>query len=214
MLPRGTLQTALAVAAPEVAGALVRRVSGASKGLLFELPVESAPGSALSQIIFYAWPDPPGIFRAALLDVVRLDDCTLDPPLSFAFDLRTGSLRPRAPTPPARPPPPLGDAASSTSVWAPAPPPDQLPAPTEPVGFSPRGRLLYRTVDTATHSRQFTCACGRVRFVRPNSTHQVSLCHPCARQAHLRRRALAQFRRPKQRTRVACHLEPVQLGGE
>lgn len=65
----------------------------------------------------------------------------------------------------------------------------------EPRRIGDDGRTHYATVDTATYSCELTCWCGRRRYVRPNSKHQVTQCWPCTQHDKIVRR------RARQRTR-------------
>ena len=54
------------------------------------------------------------------------------------------------------------------------------------------GVEVVRTVNTRTHNWRFVCPCGRIRFARANSRHQVRACRVCTRLGRLERRAKRQ----------------------
>lgn len=57
-----------------------------------------------------------------------------------------------------------------------------------------KGFPVYRTVDTREYPYRMICArCGRVRYAKRNSLHQIEYCHVCTRQDRLRRRSLTQY---------------------
>lgn len=42
-----------------------------------------------------------------------------------------------------------------------------------------RGRDVMWDVDPHTHRYRMVCACGRVRYARPNTIHEVTKCRIC-----------------------------------
>jgi len=54
------------------------------------------------------------------------------------------------------------------------------------------GSEIARTVNTDTYEWKLTCPCGRVRYAKANSRHQVRACRVCTRLGRLERRAKRQ----------------------
>ena len=54
------------------------------------------------------------------------------------------------------------------------------------------GSEIARRVNTTTYGWKLTCPCGRVRYAKANSRHQVRACRVCTRLGRLERRAKRQ----------------------
>jgi|6_EtaG_2_1085325.scaffolds.fasta_scaffold140105_2 hypothetical protein len=54
------------------------------------------------------------------------------------------------------------------------------------------GSEIVRRVSTSTYGWKLTCPCGRVRYAKANSRHQVRACRVCTRLGRLERRAKRQ----------------------
>jgi hypothetical protein len=169
-----------------------------------DLPVVGLPD--VERAAFFAWPEPLGRPKRVVVDVVRLDQQLIEP-VSFAFDLTFDE------TPAAIDELPLVTVAAPAPLLAPAtrvrPRSITLESPEGPITWhlveatdarevlqlSRGGKPIFGHVDTTTHCYRMTCPrCGRVRYSKPNSVHQVFLCRVCTRTERLRRRALAQYR--------------------
>lgn len=52
------------------------------------------------------------------------------------------------------------------------------------------GRDVLVPVDVRTYCYQMMCACGRVRYAKPNTLYEVAECRVCAHETRLARRAI------------------------
>lgn len=177
-----------------------------------ELEVRGVPGVAT--VALFAWPEPAGKTRRIAVDIVRLDAVKLGVPVTFAFEL----------TPAERPivldelPPVVVKtydaeemARMDKACWpADRPRVMKLRGPEGPVVWqlvetpgwekevqqlSHDGAPVFASVDTAVYCYRLTCPrCGRVRYSKPNSLHQIFWCRVCTRTERLRKRALRQYR--------------------
>lgn len=59
----------------------------------------------------------------------------------------------------------------------------------EPARVDGLGRDVQVPVDTDVFCYRMVCLCGRIRFAKPNTLHQVVKCRVCARATRLGRRA-------------------------
>lgn len=50
------------------------------------------------------------------------------------------------------------------------------------------GREAKQRVDTAVYAYRMVCACGRIRYAKPNTLHEVRQCRLCQRETRLARR--------------------------
>ena len=74
-------------------------------------------------------------------------------------------------------------------TWSESPPGEQR----EVWRVRRNGQAEYRTVDTQEFSWQLTCACGRIRYVRPSEKDRVTRCRPCTTAARSRASQMRAF---------------------
>lgn len=190
----------------------LRGASFASSAYL-ELPVTGVPGVA--RVGLFAWPEPLGKTRRMALDVVRLDQARLETPIPVVFELRAEER----PSVDDELPPVVvaAEAETAASTWCQRPQTLKFRSAEGPVVWQlveePRvesevvkldrtGAPIFGSVDTQTYCYRLSCPrCGRVRYSKPNSVHQICLCRVCTRQDQLRRRALTQYKQYKARSR-------------
>lgn len=182
------------------------RAGGWVKSAHFELAVAGLP--EVETITLFVWPVPLGHATHLAIDIVRLDARRLREAIRLQLPLRPAE-RPVAVE---EVPPPSGgaDVELSLGPGAGAERPEvvkvagpdgpvtwRLVAPgveQEVVRLGAGGVPVFQPVDTAVFCYRLTCGvCGRVRYAKPNSLHQVALCRVCTRQDRLRRRAVAQY---------------------
>lgn len=77
---------------------------------------------------------------------------------------------------------PLPASAQRQGTWSDAPGGEQ----TEVWRVRRDGIAEYRRVDTSEFTCQLTCACGRIRYVRPSEKDRVVQCRPCTTAARSR----------------------------
>lgn len=168
-----------------------------------ELALVGVPG--VERAAVFCWPEPLGRPRRVLVDVVRLDQAVLNTPVQLAFEL----FPEERPVVPDETPPVVVEAEDGDEVSSDQPLVVTVPGPEGPVTWRRTRRAAYEKevqrlddtgsavlglVDTGTYCYRMTCACGRVRYARPNSLHQIFWCRVCTRTIRLRRRALSQYR--------------------
>jgi hypothetical protein len=191
----------------------VRKAAFASSAHV-ELPVTGVPDVA--RVALFVWPEPLGKTRRLAVDVVRLDDTVLKTPVQFTFELRPAERPTVADELPAVV---VGVETPSTpaSAWCERPRLLRLKGPEGPVTWQlveapgterevrrleRDGTPVFGTVDTATYCYRLTCPrCGRVRYSKANSVHQIHLCWVCTRSERLRHRALRQYQSRRGRKR-------------
>lgn len=160
-----------------------------TKAEFVELEVAGVPG--VERVVFFAWPDPLTEPSRIGVDVVQLDDEVLDDAVRLGFELDDPST--------------TVTAEEALAVW----PGESSPIKKssgwhrveggqirrEVTTLTASGRPVFREVDTDIHCFRLVCPnCGRERYARPNSIHQIDRCHVCTRQNRLRRRSLAQYK--------------------
>ncbi|APU88909.1 hypothetical protein Rctr197k_096 [Virus Rctr197k] len=188
---------ALAPHRSAVLDALKRHAFCASVHL--EFAVAGVPG--VHGVAVFAWPEPLGPARRVVIDVVRLDQTVLRAPLSVVFELQEGERPVVEETPPVevtaaefedletgRRLVTVGEVTWSQVL------PHEARLEREVQQLERDGRPVFGLVDTAVYSFRMTCGCGRVRYTRPNSLHQVHQCRVCSRADRLRKRALSQYK--------------------
>lgn len=50
------------------------------------------------------------------------------------------------------------------------------------------GREVRQKVNVLVYCYRMVCSCGRFRYAKPNTLHEVTLCRVCQREERLRRR--------------------------
>lgn len=166
-----------------------------------EVDVDGLPN--VSRVALFAWPEPLGRTQRMVVDVVRLDSQLIGP-VSFTFEL-SEEERPVV----ADELPPVTVTLDSAPETGTRPKRLQLQGPDglvawelveaveakEVLQLTRAGKPIFGHVDTNVYCYRMTCPrCGRVRYSKPNSVHQVFLCRVCTRTERLRRRALSQYR--------------------
>lgn len=171
-----------------------------------ELDVLGLPG--VRRVAVFVWPSPLGRPRRLTVDVVRLDAQTLKEPVSLSF-LLTDSEQPRSGGD-ELPPVEAGTDALDEVCESGRPRAVRVAGPEGPVTWrlvehpgtekevqclDANGAPQLALVDTGVYCYRLTCPrCGRVRYSKPNSLHQVFWCRVCTRQDRLRKRALSQYK--------------------
>jgi hypothetical protein len=155
--------------------------------------VAGVPG--VERVVFFAWPDPLTEPSRIGVDVVQLDDAVLDDAVRLGFDLEDAST--------------TVTAEEALAVWPGESSPLQHQQPgtrgwhrvdggqilKEVTSLTAAGHPVFREIDTDVHCYRLVCPnCGRERYAKPNSLHQIDRCHVCTRQNRLRRRSLAQYK--------------------
>jgi len=175
-----------------------------------DLPVSGLPN--VKRLSVFVWPEPPGRPNRIGVDVVRLDETVLDRPISWGFDL-TPDERPIAADEPdvvvgveeleAR----LDDDRPEiirfgSTEWHLV---TGMPPQPEVERLGPDGQpiVVYVDIDVACYKLQCP-RCGRARYSKRNSVHQIRYCRVCTRADRLRTRALTQY---KARTRKGPRLQ-------
>lgn len=192
------LKLAIAVHRGRMVEAL--RANAFSANVHLELAVSGVPG--VRRVALFAWPEPLGPARRVAVDVVRLDEEALRAPICFSYELEDWER-------PAAPPVEVTIAELALEIegrrivatgtaerpvrWT------QILAGEarrehEVQQLDRSGGPVFATVDTSVYSYRMTCACGRVRYSKPNSLHQIFACRVCTRFERLRKRALRQYR--------------------
>lgn len=185
-----------------------------------ELEVTGVPG--VEKVALFAWPEPLGKTRRIAVDVVRLDAAALSAAIQFTYELKPEErpvVEDELPPVTVRTVDAEHIALMDKACW----PPDRprtlkLPGPEGPLTWQlvempaqekevqqlgKDGMPVFAMVDTATYCYRLTCPrCGRVRYSKPNSIHQIFLCRVCMRMDRLRRRALEQYKARHGKKRV------------
>lgn len=180
---------------------------GYARSAYLELAVRGLPG--VREISLYVWPTPAGRPVHIGVDVVRLGREVLARPIVLGFDL----------TPDEKPDQLVSDHTVVTAADLAA----DLDGEDRPAviqigdrewllvahrgtqkevqDLDADGRPLFKDVETSVYCYRLVCPrCGRARFAKRNSIHQIKFCRVCTRQERLRRRALSQYRMREQRT--------------
>lgn len=169
--------------------------SGYRKNEFILLNTPGVPGT--EQAVLYAWPDPLLTPTRIGVDVVQLDDRVLDEAFQFGFEL------------PPEEQVTVVHAEEALAAWpsdsefipkVDAETPEWIPVPSgysrqEVIKLTKEGKPVFRTVDTEVFCMRMICSCGRERYSKKNSIHQITACHVCTRATRLRRRSLAQYRK-------------------
>jgi hypothetical protein len=187
------LRLALRQHRPEIVQA-VARFSFLRRAHL-ELPIAGVPGISLVEI--FAWPNPIGRARRVLADIVATDRQALSEPVTVEIELQDGEAAPlRTETAPVVVDARTRLAAEEDAVqigaclWRRVGPGKQQ----EVFQLQLDGTPLVRTIDTTKYPYRLTCSCGRVRYAKRNSLHQIHACRVCTEFARTRAKALKQFR--------------------
>jgi hypothetical protein len=170
-----------------------------ARSAYLNLNVEGVPG--VRTVSVYAWPEPAGRPTRIGIDVVREGSRALAHPVSINLDL-SPEERPAATTDP-------GEDIRVTAEDL-ADMDDDRPAEItlsdgrtwqffsrgiqrEAHDLDRQGRPIYREVDTSMYCYRMICnKCGRPRYAKRNSIHQIQYCRICTRAARLRKRAIDQ----------------------
>lgn len=169
----------------------------------FELEVRGVPGTRT--VALFVWPEPLGRARRIAIDVVRLDETTRRTPICFAYELTPAERPSVEETPPVEVTIDQFVAEVAGRRIVVMGPPEQpvrwtqiLPAEAklerEVQQLEKDGTPVFATVDTRKYCYRMTCTCGRVRYAKANSLHQIFACRVCTRADRLRKRALRQYR--------------------
>jgi hypothetical protein len=186
----------------------LEEVHFASSAYFDDLLIIGVPG--VLSVALFAWPEPLGRARRIAIDVVRADRRALREPVSFTFELEPEERPSLEETPPVEvtlaevvepstgrrqvvlgPP---GRQARWTQIL-----PAEAKLEREVQRLEKDGSPVLVLVDTRTYSYRMTCACGRVRYSKPNSLHQIGACRVCTRGERLRKRALVQYQSRRRR---------------
>lgn len=166
------------------------------KAEFIELKTEGLPG--VDRAVFFAWPDPPLHPIRIGVDVVQLDDKVLDEAIRLGFDVPMdlqGTVvhaeEALALWPAEAEPGNMANPKTTAMAWHKV---DEGQIRREVLKLTKEGKPIFRQVDTAEFCMRMVCTCGRERYSKPNSIHQITACHVCTKNARLRRRSLAQFR--------------------
>jgi hypothetical protein len=186
-----------------------------ARSAYLELDLDGVPGAA--QVSLFAWPEPLGRPTRIGIDVVRLEDRVLSRPVTLGFDLA-----------PHEQPDSHGDAevivaAEELQIDLDETRPEllrfggaewrlcaQAGIQREVRDLNSQGRPIFQEVDTEVYCYKLICPkCGRARYAKRNSVHQIKYCRVCTRAARLRKRALDQFQQrnvgPSKRKRLPPH---------
>lgn len=184
------LHLALAPYRPQLLALL--REGHFSKNVHTTLTVTGVPDT--TAVTIFAWPEPYGACKRIAVDVVQLDDRVLLDPVPLFFDV--------APTErPSGPPTEVSDALLGAPVvtfgdvrWYKIAAEDGKKE-REVQKLKSDGSPVYAAVDTTEYNYFMSCPeCGRMRYAKRNSLHQIAACRVCTRQERLRKRALYQYR--------------------
>lgn len=167
---------------------------GDSRAVHVRLQLSGVPG--VSRAAVFAWPEPLGAPRRLGVDVVALDDVALPNPQRFWVDVSDRGTVPREVFP---------IVVRPRDVEDPRPTEVRMPyvvwSLVDGAGLQPEVRHLRKDgqpdvamVDTSVYSYRMTCPrCGRARYAKRNSLHQVHYCRPCTQADQKRRKATRQF---------------------
>lgn len=173
----------------------VRKAAWAKSVHLAGLKVAGVPGVRASVDVF-VWPEPLGATRRLGVDVVGVDGKALRVPVGLTFELESEE-RPIVVGPELvldR----LAVEVEGRRVmtvgavrWIEV---DGERVEQEVQRLRSDGSPVFAQVDTGVYRYRMTCACGRARWSKANSLHQVVGCRVCTRADRLRRRALLQYK--------------------
>jgi len=192
---RAFLTLALSSREPELRRAL--EVTNFARSAYLEFDIAGLPEE---HVAVFVWPEPLGHPTHIGIDVVCLGTQPLAVPLTLQLALTDPPKRTHA----------VADAVVSVAELDPdldETRPDTLRyggaewrlcakagIQQEVTDLDEHGGPVFQAVDTAVYCYQLCCPkCGRIRYARRNSTHQIKYCRVCTRAAQLRRRALSQF---------------------
>jgi hypothetical protein len=195
------LKLALRPRREEILEALAR--SEFARGEHMELAVTGIP--RVKTVALYAWPEPLGRSRCVTVDVVRVGDRVLVSPATFELEL---GAKERPVQKDEMPPVVVtlaeareGSTEDDDTVRVEGPEGviewRRVGAGTqrEVQRLDASGVPVLADVNTEVYCYRMSCPkCGRVRYAKKNSLHQVWLCRVCTRGKRLRRRALSQYR--------------------
>jgi hypothetical protein len=163
------------------------------KAEFIELCVDGVPG--VERVVFFAWPDPPREPLRVGVDVVQVDDRVLDDAIRLVFDLPDAATTVTADEAMALWPGERSPLRSTSDVkhgWQRV---ESGQIRKEVYELAADGKPVFREVDTTLFCYRLLCPnCGRERYSKPNSIHQIDLCHVCTRNKRLRRRSIAQYK--------------------
>lgn len=180
------------------------------------IEIDGLPG--IERVSLFAWPEPPGRPTRIGVDVVRVDESILDYAVTFGLDLKKSEW----PVPPAE-----SDnvivAASEIELDFDDSRPSKIKidhvewylcanagVQREVRELKRDGQPIFQDVDTSVYCYKLICPrCGRARYAKRNSIHQILYCRVCTRQGRLRNRALVQFRE-RERTNTRRRIPPHQ----
>jgi len=171
-----------------------------ARSAYLDLDVSGLPG--VRRVSAFCWPEPPGRPNRIGVDVVRLDETVLDWPVTWGFDL-TAAERPVAPDEP--------DVVVGAEEMEAKLDDDRpeiirfgstewhlitgMPPQPEVARLDTDGRPVVTYVDIETSCYKLQCSrCGRARYSKRNSVHQIKYCRVCTRADRLRTRALTQYK--------------------
>jgi transposase-like protein len=174
---------------------------GYSRAVHVRLRLDSVPG--VETVAVYAWPEPLGAPKRVGVDIVAVNDKTLSKPKRLWLDVAHGEAVPREAIPVVVLPrdvidPRPTEVRMEYVVWV----------LVDGVGKQPEVRKLtcdgqpeVDLVDTSVYSYRMTCPrCGRARYAKRNSIHQIRYCRPCTQADQKRRKAVSQYQKRTKRT--------------
>lgn len=191
------LKIALGGHRKQIVAALSR--SHFTRSVHLELDIVGVP--AIRTVALFAWPLPPRRPLLMALDIVRLNTHVLDEPIRLEYKLSARDAPAVIEEPAERilagEPVRVVDSPYGSIQWYAV---GSAGHEREALRFERDGSLIVGTVNTKSFPFRMACPeCGRFRYAKANSLHQVFLCRVCTRQDQLRRRALAQYRARKGR---------------
>lgn len=160
---------------------IVSRVE--TRSTWIELPLAGIPDVA--KVGLRAWPEPARAPIQIGVEITQVNGATLAHPISFVIALDKRQV-----------PPPLevvdlddhrpAHISFGSVEWFLVAPGHQ----NEVRAIDAHGRAVYREVDTSIYAYRLDCSrCGRVRYARRNTLHQIQYCWVCTSQIRLHRRA-------------------------
>lgn len=161
-----------------------------AKSEFIDMAVDGVPGTA--RVVFFAWPDPLLEPSRIGVDIVQLDDRVLDDALRFGFDLDDVVVTADEALAhwPGESHSPLRSTREVEYGWQRV---ESGGVRREVIKLDKDGKPVFRDIDTNVYCYRLVCSCGRDRYSKPNSIHQIDLCHVCTRNKRLRRRSIAQY---------------------